>query len=163
MSDFVWRPTDEVIERANVTRLARAHGISSYDELLKRSIDDIEWFWDAAVRDLGLDGAFAKPYERVLELPRGIQWPLWFVGGEINIAYACVDRHVGSDSVALVWEGEEGATRSMSYDELSSEVARLAHALAGIGVGRGDAVGLFLPMIPEAVVTFMAACRLGAI
>jgi acetyl-CoA synthetase len=157
-AEHVWLPTDEVIERANVTRLARAHGIADYAELNRRSREDIEWFWDAAVRDLQI--GFSTPYESVLELPRGIRWPLWFVGGHINIADACVHRHTGT---AIVWEGEEGNTRTIAYDELGDEVSRLAGALRSLGVGKGDAVGLFLPMIPEAVVAFMAVCQVGAI
>ena len=158
MSDFVWRPTDDVIERANVTRLARTHDIGSYDELLKRSIDDIEWFWDAAVRDLNIE--FTEPYTDVIDTSAGIQWPLWFVGGHVNIAHNCVHRHTG---LALIWEGEEGAAREITYEELSGDVARFAAALRDLGVGKGDAVGLFLPMVPEAVVTFMACCHIGAI
>jgi acetyl-CoA synthetase len=158
MSDFVWRPTDEVIERANVTRLARRHGIDGYAELNRRSREDIEWFWDAVVTDLGID--FREPYQAVLDTSRGIQWPLWFVGGRVNIAQTCVHRHSGP---ALVFEGEDGVVRTMSYAELSAEVKRVAAGLRELGVRKGDAVGIFLPMIPEAVVAFMAVCHIGAI
>ena len=161
MPDFVWQPPPEVVERANVTRLARAHGLPSYDALLERSREDIEWFWDAVVADLGVD--FAKPYERVLDTSRGVPWATWFVGGELNIADACVQRHRKANARALVWEGEEGATRTLSYDELGSEVDRVAAGLSSLGVGRGDRVGLFLPMCPEAVIAFMACCKIGAV
>jgi len=158
MSDFVWRPTTEIVERANVTRLAGKHGLASYEDLLARSIEDIEWFWDAVVEDLGID--FAEPYTDVLDASRGPQWPQWFVGGHVNIASNCVHRHAGP---AIVWEGEEGATREVSYGELSRDVSRFANALRGLGVGKGDAIGLYLPLIPEAVVALMAACHVGAI
>jgi acetyl-CoA synthetase len=158
MSNFVWRPSAEVIERANVTRLARKHGLASYEDLLARSVEDIEWFWDAVVDDLRID--FAQPYTDVLDVSNGPQWPLWFVGGHVNIASNCVHRQSG---LALVWEGEEGATREISYAELSDDVSRFANALRELGVGKGDAIGLFLPLIPEAVVAFMAACHIGAI
>jgi acetyl-CoA synthetase len=158
MSDFVWRPSADVIERANVTRLARAHGIADYAELNRRSRDDIEWFWDAVVADLRIP--FTEPYTNVVDTPRGIQWPIWFVGGHVNIADACVHRHRGD---ALVFEGEDGTTRTMSYDELSREVKRVAAGLRELGVRKGDAVGIFLPMIPEAVVACMAVCHVGAI
>jgi acetyl-CoA synthetase len=158
MSDFVWRPSDAVVERANVTRLARAHGLNDYNELNRRSREDIEWFWDAAVRDLHI--GFTKPYKHVLETPRGIQWPRWFTGGRVNIAQSCVHRH---DGAAIIWEGEEGATRTLTYGDLSGEVCHLAAALRRLGVGKGDAVALFLPMVPEAVVAFMAICHIGAI
>src|SRR5687768_5154157 len=124
MADFLWRPTEDVIERANVTRLARTHGLESYDALLQRSRDDIEWFWDAVVKDLAIE--FTQPYTDVLDTSGGIQWPLWFVGGHVNIAHNCVHRHNG---VAVVWEGEEGAAREITYEELSADVCRLADAL----------------------------------
>jgi acetyl-CoA synthetase len=161
MSDYVWRPTDEVIERANVTRLAKRHGLAGYPELLQRSREEIEWFWDAVVSDLNIE--FRVPYGPVLDVSRGVEWPEWFVGGGINIAESCVDRWRSSGREAIVWEGEEGATRRMTYDELGAEVARVGTGLRSLGVSKGDAVGLFLPMVPEAVVTFLACCRIGAV
>ncbi len=122
----MWRPPDDVIEHANVTRLARKHGLASYAELLQRSREDIEWFWDAVVADLGIE--FKKPYERVLDTSRGIQWAEWFVGGRVNIADVCVNRW-NPQWPALVWEGEEGDTRTMTYGDLQEEVRRLARGL----------------------------------
>ncbi|MEX0874415.1 MAG: AMP-binding protein [Actinomycetota bacterium] len=161
MADYVWQPSDEVIDRANVTRLARSHGLTGYSELLHRSREEIEWFWDAVVSDLNIE--FRVPYGPVLDVSRGVQWPEWFVGGGINIAESCVDRWRSSGREAIVWEGEEGATRRLTYDELGAEVARVGTGLRSLGVSNGDAVGLFLPMVPEAVVTFLACCRIGAV
>lgn len=166
MSDFVWNPTPELIERANVTRLARRHGIASYYDLVRRSIEDVEWFWDAVVQDLNIE--FGEPYTEVLDTSGGPPWPLWFAGGHVNIVHNCVHRHVHERvqeprGTAIVWEGEEGATREIGYEELSAEVARLASGLRELGVGKGDAVGLYLPMIPEAAVALMACCHIGAI
>ncbi len=158
MPDHVWVPTEDTVERANVTRLARKHGLSSYAELAARSRDDIEWFWPAVVDDLGLE--FSAPYKKVIDTSRGIAWATWFEGGRINIAQNCVHRHTGP---AVVFEGEEGMVRTLSYDELSSEVKRVAAGLRSLGVRKGDAVGMYLPMIPEAVVTLMACCHIGAI
>ncbi len=158
MPSEVWRPTEEVIERANVTRLARAHGLASYAELLERSRNDIEWFWPAVVDDLGLE--FTSPYRRVLDTSRGIAWSTWFEGGAINIAHNCAHRHSGP---AIVFEGEEGIVRTLSYEELSREVQRVGAGLRSLGVRKGDAVGMFLPMIPEAAITLLACCHIGAI
>jgi acetyl-CoA synthetase len=158
MPDYVWRPDEATIERANVTRLARKHGLANYDELLARSRDDIEWFWPAVIEDLELE--FSAPYRKVLDTSRGIAWATWFEGGRINIAQNCVHRHSGT---AIVFEGEEGVVRTLSYDELSAEVKRVAAGLRSLGVRKGDAVGMYLPMIPEAVVTLMACCHIGAI
>src|SRR5438309_5225613 len=102
MGDVVWRPADTVVEAANVTRLARAHRLTDYAELNARSRADIEWFWPAVVDDLGIE--FARPYARVLDTSRGIQWATWFEGGAINIAQNCVHRHSGT---AVIFEGEE--------------------------------------------------------
>jgi acetyl-CoA synthetase len=161
MPDFVWQPPPEVIERANVTRLAHTHGLPSYDALLTRSLEDIEWFWDAVVADLGIE--FSSPYERVLDTSRGVAWAMWFGGGALNIADNCVERHRATEARALVWEGEEGATRTLFYQELAAEVDRVAAGLTSLGIDRGDRVGLFLPMVPEAVIAFMACCKVGAV
>ena len=164
MSDFVWEPTPEYIHNANVTRLMRAHGIDDFFELVRRSQDDIEWFWDAAIKDLGLD--FSKPYDQVLDASGGPAWPKWFVGGEINLTYNCVDRHAdcdGSDRPLLLWEGEDGEVRRLTCSQLSAEVNRVANGLKDLGVARGDTVGVYMPMTPEAVVAMYAIAKIGAI
>lgn len=162
--DVVWRPTPEQILSSNLYRFMARHGIATYDELLRRSVDDIEWFWDAVVRDLGI--AWYRPYERVLDTSRGIPWARWFVGGQLNLANDCVDKHVGTrrrNQVAVIWEGEEGAVRKLTYRDLYVESNRLAHGLRRLGIGRGDRVGLFLPMIPETVIAILAVAKVGAI
>ena len=163
MSEFVWTPTSEYIENANVTRLMRGHGIDDYFELVERSQDEPEWFWDAVVDDLGLE--FATPYERVLDDSRGPMWPRWFVGGKINLTYNCIDRHLPERSgrPALLWEGEDGTTRSLNYSEINDAAARVANGLTALGVGRGEAVAVYMPMIPEAAVAAYAIARIGAV
>jgi acetyl-CoA synthetase len=158
---FVWTPSDDVVERANVTRLGLRHDLDSYPELLARSQEHIEWFWPAVVEDLAIE--FTRPWVRVLDTSRGVQWPLWFVGGEVNVAHNCVDRHRRSGRIALIFEGEEGTVRAMTYEELAADVARLTDGLRALGVRRGDPVALFLPTVPEAVVAFMACAKAGAI
>ena len=160
---IVWRPSPEYVERANVTRFMRAHGIGTEEELLARSVADVAWFWDAVVRDLGLE--FTAPYERVLDDSRGIEWSTWFGGGRVNLGWNCVGRWAerNPEAVAVIWEGEEGATSSTTYAELDVRTRALASGLAGLGVGPGDAVGIFLPMTPEAVVSVMACASLGAV
>ena len=164
MSEFTWTPTPEHVERAAVTRLMRRHGIDTYRELVRRSSDDIEWFWAAVIEDLGID--FFRPYDTLLETPDGPQWPRWFSGGRINLAYNCVDRHAASDRAgdrALIWEGEDGPVRTLTYAELAEAVNRAANGLAELGIGEGDAVGVYMPMVPEAVIAAYACAKLGAI
>jgi acetyl-CoA synthetase len=89
----------------------------------------------------------------------------WFVGGTLNVAVNCVDRHVDAghgDKVALHWEGEPGDTRTLTYSELKDEVSRAANALTTLGIGAGDVVAIYLPMIPEAMVAMLACARIGA-
>ena len=163
MPDFAWRPTPAYVENANVTRLMRAHGISSYDELVRRSQDDIAWFWDAVVKDLGIP--FFEPYRSVVETPNGIPWAIWFSGSTINATYVCVDRQAETrpDATAVIWEGEDGAVARLTYAELRDAVDRFANALASLGISSGDAVGGYLPMIVENPVALYALAKLGAI
>jgi acetyl-CoA synthetase len=163
MDGIVWSPSEDYVERANVTRFMRAHGIGSYEELVQRSREDIEWFWGAVVEDLGIE--FYQPYRRVLDDSAGTPWAKWFVGGRINLAHNCVDRwaHRTPERPALVWEGEEGAVRTVTYGELWRMANRLAHGLRSLGVGDGDTVGIFMPMAPETVAATLACAKLGAI
>jgi acetyl-CoA synthetase len=160
---IVWRPSDDYVERANVTRFMRAHGIETYEDLVRRSVQDIAWFWDSVVQDLGIE--FFRPYTQVLDTSRGVEWSTWFGGATVNLAHDCVDRWAERtpDAIAVIWEGEEGAVRRVTYRELRELSDRLANGLASLGIGERDAVGIFLPMSPEAVVAVMACSKLGAV
>ena len=129
----MWSPSPEYIERANVTRFMRAHGIATYEELVARSVGDIEWFWDAVVRDLGI--SFLTPYEQVLDTSRGVEWATWFTGGKTNLAHQCLDvwAHRTPEAVAVVWEAEDGDVRRVTYRELRELTDRLAHGLRSLG------------------------------
>jgi acetyl-CoA synthetase len=165
MGEIVWKPSDDVVERANITRFMKKHGIESYDELIERSTKDLEWFWDAIMEDLNIE--WFKPYRRVLDDSRGIQWAKWFIGGKTNIVYNCVDRHARSDArrdnIAVIWENEEGDVRRLSFWTLYREVNRLANGLKKLGVKKGDRVGIYMPMVPEIVIGFLAVIKIGAV
>jgi acetyl-CoA synthetase len=145
---FIWEPDRATLERANVTRLMRKHGIDDYWELVRRSQEDPEWFWPAAIDDMGLE--FSCPWDQVMDLSRGPEWTTWFVGGKVNIAWNCVHRWAESqpDAVGAVGLGEDGSRREHTFAELSREVTRLAEALVELGVEEGDRVAIFLPMSP---------------
>lgn len=165
MSEIVWRPTPESAAASNVGRFMAAHGFDDFAELRARSIAVPEWFWDAFVRFAGIE--WSTPYTQVLDTSGGIEWATWFTNGKLNVAHNCVDKWADRDDwrdrPAVVWEGEEGTTRTLSYGELRALTDRIAHGLAARGVGEGDAVGIFLPIIPETVAAVMAVAKLGAI
>jgi acetyl-CoA synthetase len=163
MSDFVWTPSAEYIERANATRLMRTLGIDDYAELVTRSQADPEWFWDAVIADLDIE--FTSPYQRVLDDSRGPAWPRWFVGGKINLTHNCVDRNAdrSPEHPAVAWEGEDGAVRRFTYCELAAQVGATASGLAAVGIGPGDVVAVYMPMVPEAIIAAYAIARIGAI
>lgn len=159
----MWSPSPEYVERANVTRFMRAHGIATYEELVARSVGDIEWFWDAVVRDLGI--SFLTPYEQVLDTSRGVEWATWFTGGKTNLAHQCLDLWADRtpEAVAVVWEAEDGDVRRVTYRELRELTDRLAHGLRSLGVQQRTSVGIFMPMAIETVAALLACSKLGAI
>jgi acetyl-CoA synthetase len=164
VAELAWRPTPEYVENANVTRLMRAHGVESIGDLRRRSVEDMEWFWDAVVKDLGIE--FTTPYKRVLDSSDGPAWSKWFIGGRVNLTYNCVDRHVAAgrgDHLAVIGEGEDGTVRVLTYGELAREVDAIAAGLRELGIGKGDPVAVFMPMVPEAVISAYAIAKLGAI
>jgi acetyl-CoA synthetase len=164
VAEIAWKPTPEYVENANVTRLMRAHGIETIDELRRRSVEDPAWFWDAVVQDLPIE--FSTPYDEVMDLSAGVSWAKWFVGGRVNLTYNCVDRHAASartGRVAVIGETEDGEVRSLTYGELRREVDRIAAGLRGLGIRKGDPVAVFMPMVVEAVVAAYAIAKLGAV
>src|SRR5882724_7440425 len=134
--------------------------MTTYREFHRRSIDDREGFW---AEQAGLVH-WHKPHAQVLDYRRP-PFAKWFVGGETNLCYNAVDRHVKTrgEQKALVWISTEvDQTRSYTYRELSSEVNRVAAMMLSLGVKRGDRVIVYMPMIPEAVFAILACARLGA-
>lgn len=161
---FVWRPTAAFKEAANWTAFLRQENLPDYAALERKASADPAWFWDALIRYL--DVRFTKPYTQVLDLSEGIAWPRWCIGGKTNMTLSLLDRHVEAGrgaKEALVWEGEDGGIRTLTYAELAAEVARLASGLRALGLKQGDAVGIYLPMIPEVAIAYLAAARLGCI
>lgn len=162
--DHVWHPSSDDIERANLTAFMRQHGIEDFNVLHQKSVQDVRWFTGALLEFLDIQ--FTKPYEQILDLSDGIEWARWCVGGEMNIVHNCLDKYIGTpqaDQPALIWEGEEGDVRRMSYAELNREVNRAANALRSLGLGRGDAVGLYTPLTPEEVAALLAVAKIGGV
>jgi acetyl-CoA synthetase len=165
MSDTAWRPTEQYIEQANVRRLQESYGVSTIDELRAAATADIARFWETVVGDLSIP--FSRPYEQVMDDSAGIEWTKWFTGGEINMTAVCVDRWADDPATAgrpaVVCQREDGNLERLSYAELRAEIDALAHALLELGIGRGDYVGVFMPMTPRAVVASYAVAKIGAV
>jgi acetyl-CoA synthetase len=164
VADFVWTPTAEQVESANVTRLARRLGVERYHDLQRLSVEAPERFWPAVVEDLGLE--FSERWSEVVDTSRGPEWARWFVGGKLNLAWDCVHRWAAgelAEEEAAVWLPEDGARVAYTWRELSEEVYRLAEGLASVGIGPGDAVGIFLPMSPQVAIASHACAHIGAV
>src|SRR5512140_3891017 len=139
---------------------AFAANANASSELYERAEQDVEAFWAAEARQRI---SWSRPWETVLEWD--LPYARWFVGGQLNAAFNCVDRHVErgiGSKVAYYWEGEPGDTRTLTYADLQREVNRCANALAALGVKAGDRVGIYMPMIPELPIAMLACARIGA-
>jgi acetyl-CoA synthetase len=163
VADFVWHPSDNVLEHANVVRLMRRHGIDDYWELVRRAQDDPDWFWAAAIEDMGIE--FSEPWTQVVDGSRGPEWATWFVGGKLNLAWNCVHRWAEQrgDATAAVSVAEDGDHSRLTWAELSDEVTRLAEALSELGIRSGDRVATYLPMHWRAAAASHACAHIGAV
>ncbi|HET8646259.1 MAG TPA: AMP-binding protein, partial [Vicinamibacteria bacterium] len=141
---------------------ARAAHVSSLDDyraLYQRSVSDPEGFWAEQAATL----YWRRKWDRVLEWTP--PFAKWFVGGQLNLSENCLDRHVKTwrrNKAALIWEGEPGETRTLTYQQLLGEVCRFANVLKALGVQKGDRVGIYMPLIVEAAVAMLACARIGA-
>ena len=162
---FTWHPDPELIAGSNLAAFMERAGAGSLEELQRRSTEDVGWFTERVIEFL--DIRFARPWEQILDLSRGMPFARWCVGGELNIVESCLDKWLADPETArrtaLVAEDEEGTAASLTYRELADEVGRCANALRSLGLGKGDVVGLYMPMSAEIVVALFAAARIGAI
>ncbi len=167
MSDHPSEITLESVLRENrrfppppdFARQARIPSWEAYQRLCQEAESDPEGFWGRLAQQQ-LD--WFQPWQQVLQWdPPQVQW---FVGGQLNLSHNCLDRHLASrgDKPALIWAGEPGDSRILTYRELHRQVCRMANALKHLGIQRGDRVGIYLPMIPEAVMAMLACARIGA-
>lgn len=161
---IAWTPTADVIERAQLTKFMRQVGAKTFDELYQYSIADVEKFTAEVLRFL--DIKFDPPYEKLLDTANGIEFPNWCAGAGLNITEMCLDRWQTDemkDQPAIIWEGEEGKSRTLTYAELMSEVESCSASLRNLGLTKGDAIGIHMPMVPETVITLLSIGRIGAI
>jgi acetyl-CoA synthetase len=171
---IVHEPSKAFVESTNVWGFMQQYGIDDYDALIERTTSEldgieesgVDWFWDELVDYLGIE--FYEAYDQVRNRTRGPQFDDWYPGGEINIAHNVVDRHAAVDSetrntVATIWEGEDGEVREVTYHELHRQSNHVANYLESVGIGTGDTVGLYMPMVPEVVSILYGCFKVGAI
>jgi acetyl-CoA synthetase len=150
----VFPPPPEFAQHADIKSM------DEYQRLARQAAADPEAFWASAARELH----WFKPWNKVLEWE--LPWARWFVGGQINLAYNCLDRHAATwrrNKAAIIWEGEPGDVRTYTYQQLLTEVSQLANALKSLGIKKGDRVAIYMGMVPELPVAMLACARIGAV
>jgi len=150
----VFAPPAEFAAKAHVKSLAE------YEAMYRRSVEQPEEFWAEAASEL----EWFAPWTKVLEGEAA--QAKWFVGGKLNLSHNCVDRHAlgaRKDKVALLWEGEPGEVRKITFGELHEQVQRFANVLKGLGIKRGDRVAIYMGMCPELAIALLACARIGAV
>jgi len=170
----VHTPSREFVESTNVWEFMREYGIDDYDDLIGRTTTEIEgepasgvdWFWDELVDYLDVD--FFTDYDAVRDDTDDPQFTDWYPGGRINVAHNVLDRHAATtserrNSVACIWEGEPGDVRQVTFHDLDREASKVANYLESRGVGVGDTVGLYMPMVPEVISILYGCFKIGAI
>jgi acetyl-CoA synthetase len=151
-----YAPSERQIKGAHIK------GVEEYERLYKESIEDPDGFW-ARMAEILL---WRRPWDKVAECDLVKPDIKWFIGGELNAAENCIDRHLDGarkNKAAIIWEADDGETRTFTYTELAREVGRIANVLKKIGVKKGDVVTIYLPMIPELAFAMLACARIGAI
>lgn len=158
---FAYLPSAKHLAESNIARFMAKHGIRDYRQLVQKANSNIEWYWDAVNDDLDLE--WFRKYDKVYDSSAGLPWTKWFLNGKCNIVSNAIDRHAKRqpEKIAYIFEGEQ--SRKITYCQLDAEVSRLAGALADAGIGRGDVVGIYLPMIPEAFFASLACSKIGAV
>ncbi len=168
---IAWTPTPEVIEKAQLTKFMRQVGVKTWDELYQFSINDVEKYSEEVLKFL--DIKFNPPYEKLLDTSEGIEWSKWCVGGGLNISEMCLDRWIGTEienQAAIIYESESSTDKgvgcylnALTYRELFDEVELCASGLRQLEFGKGDAIGIHLPMTPDTIIVLLAISRIGAI
>src|SRR5262244_683917 len=144
---------------AEFSRHAHVKSLAEYEALYKESVDEPDKFWSRIANELH----WFKKWNNVLEW--NCPWAKWFVGGEINLSYNCLDRHVATwrkNKAAIIWESEPGEIRVLTYQQLLREVSKFANVLKNLGVKKGDRVAIYMGMTPELPIAMLACARIGA-
>jgi acetyl-CoA synthetase len=150
----VFPPVKQFVERAAINSLA------AYEKMWNDAAADIEGFWGKLAGELH----WFQPFTKVLDWKEPDA--RWFVGGKTNVSYNCLDAHLGTwraNKAALLWEGEPGDTRTLTFQQLHREVCKFANVLKKLGIKQGDVVSIYMPMVPELAIAMLACARIGAV
>ncbi len=141
----------------------KKYNVSTLEQLSEKANDDLEWFWKEVERYIGI--IWDKPYQKVLDISKGLPWSSWFVGGKTNIYKSSVEKfsQIFPNKVTYTFISEDGKTSQITYLELDKKVCKLANSLKSLGVKRGDVVAIYLPMIEESILAILASAKIGAI
>ncbi len=161
--DAAWRPTRENLADSRLARFLKASGDPDLTALQRHAERDPAWFWGAAADDVAL--AWQRRPREVMDISRGVEWSRWWTGGAFNYSAAAVDPRAEREpsGPALTWEGEDGEVRRLTNADLKTQVDIAAGMFAALGVGAGDRVGIYLPLLVETVIAVLALGRLRAI
>ncbi|MFL6394259.1 MAG: acyl-CoA synthetase [Nitrososphaeraceae archaeon] len=156
-------PSNENNTHSNISHFMRKHGIADYIQLVQKSNENIEWYWNAVNEDLNLE--WFKKYDQIFDSSNGIPWTRWFINGKCNIMSNVIDRHAKNqpDKIAYIFENEKGDIRKISYRQLAYEVNLVACSLLDAGIKKGDVIAVYLPMVPEAFFSIFACSKIGAV
>jgi acetyl-CoA synthetase len=149
----VFEPSDQFRKQAHIKSLEQ------YEQLYRKAEEDPEKFWGQIANELH----WFRKWDKVLEWD--LPWAKWFVGGQINLSYNCLDRHVATwrrNKAAIIWEGEPGEVRTFTYQQLLTEVSKFANVLKALGIQKGDTVAIYMGMTPELPIAMLACARIGA-
>ena len=141
----------------------KKHNVSTLEQLSEKANDDLEWFWKEVERYIGI--IWDKPYQKVLDISKGLPWSRWFVEGKTNIYKSSVEKFskISPNKVAYTFVSEDGKTSQITYMELDKKVCKLANSLKSLGVKKGDVVAIYLPMIEGSILAILASAKIGAV
>ena len=161
----VWHPDEAEMKNTRLYKWMESLGYDNYELFRQQTTDDIGWFWDQAVKVLGIN--WYKEYDAILDKGTDWKYPVWFKGGKMNIAENALGKWAKNaetaEKQALIWEGDDGTSLTCTFSELQKAVHSAAAGFLKLGIKKGEIVTLYMPMIPETVISMLALAKIGAI
>jgi len=163
LTSFAFVPTREQTENSNIFKFMQKHNIASLDDLHKKSVKNLDWYWNAVNDDVGI--IWDKKYTITSDFTKGKQWPKWFVDGKINIINSTIDKFAkkSPNKIAYYFVSEDGQESKVTYKQLQQHVNKIANAMKSLNVRKGDVVAIYMPMIFEAIAVILACAKIGAV